>query len=69
MNKPEQSAIAILPVGNAFDVVIEPKAAWPGIDRHGLDSHRAAMRAAQSLRTVHGWPIIDRTPKASRGAA
>jgi len=62
-------AIAIMPVGSLFDVVVEPRPDWPGMERHGLSTHRAAKRAADSLAIVHGWRVIDRTPKAMRGAA
>ena len=58
---PDPCTIVIHPApGLGFRVTVEPAPAWASFDTD-RSSHRSALRCAQSLRTVHGWKIIDQS--------
>jgi hypothetical protein len=48
------------PFGAGYDIKIEPCVTWAHNDVERPTLHEA-MRYARSLKTLHGWPINDRS--------
>lgn len=57
---PERRIIIRAGAGAGFDVVVEPPPEWTNHNRERA-THRAARRYADSLRIVHGWPVVDQS--------
>lgn len=64
MAEPHQITIRACPFGGStFDITVEPAPAWACFDAE-RPTIRAARRYAESLKTVHGWKVVDKSGEA-----